>query len=226
MKKIFILSLVIMFFTTACIAEVSDKRLIQVVAEGKVIVVPDTAVINIGVKNEDFNTVLAQKKNYRETDELINYLKEKGISEKNITLTSFSILPIYDDEGEKIIKYVATTQLQAKTKNTQNVAEIVDGAVEQGANVVQGIRFIVGDPEKARQEALEQAISNAKDKAWRIARKLEVELGKVVGVSEGYSPITYERSLRAQSLSVEKIPELPMGEVEITAVVNIIYEIK
>lgn len=100
-----------------------------------------------------------------------------------------------------------------------------------GANQVQGTRFVVDEPNKYRAEAREKAIKNAKEQAAKIAQDLGIRLGKVVNLIET-TPGTYDGQLEAKMLTSsggvgaggQYDTDFQQGSQTVTSVVTLFFE--
>ncbi len=206
----------------------------SVIGEGKVEVVPDMAYVDVGITVSRAKTVeAAQLEIGTKNNAIIAAMSKMGIPKKNIKTSNYSIYPAYDyDSGkETMAGYSGNITITIKTQKAEQVSDVIAQATAAGANQVQGTRFEVENPAKYRVEAREKAIANAKEQAQKLAKDLDIKLGKVVNVVE-YSPSSPVVPMYAMEKSA-----LPMGgggngtSVEagtqtITTVVTLYYEKK
>jgi uncharacterized protein YggE len=119
-------------------------------------------------------------------------------------------------------------------KSQEQVEKVLDGAVNSGANEIQGVHFGFKDPDDLRQQARKLAIAKAKEKALELASEAGLKLGKVVSVSEsgGYypSPLPYAADAygRGGGGVAEKsvAPSIEPGIQYITQTMTVIFEVK
>lgn len=203
---------------------------ITVSGEGKVLVKPDIAIINIGVIKEDLDLAKAQQSAAEIMGNLTKFLKENKVKDKDIKTTSYSISPRYDyKEGEQKLRgYEVFQNLEVKIRDLGKVGAILSGAASRGANQVGSLTFSVDDPKKAKEEARAMAIKEAKEKAGKLSADLGVSLKTIVsyGESEGGTPPPI--FARAESFGVggPGVLPTPEGENEIRVSVSLTYEIK
>ena len=208
----------------------SDSRTFSVYGEGKEIVVPNVAEIRIGIITEGQDLKMLQKENSEKMNRIINFLKEKGIDEKDIKTENYSVNPKYDYSKPpyRIIGYTINQYLSAKVRDLSKVGEILSQAVNYGANNVYGPNFIVDDKEVYLEKAREKAIKNAKEKAEKIAKTAGFKLGKIVGIQESGPSEFYPVMLKAMPEASPEIPQpqIQPGSQEIKVQVNITFEIR
>ncbi|MFZ5969210.1 MAG: SIMPL domain-containing protein [Bacillota bacterium] len=201
----------------------SDGRL-KVEGVGSVQVQPDIAVVVLGVITENKELQAAQEENAQKTTEVIDTLKNIGISSRDIQTQSYQIFPQYDYvEGKQIFRgYRVEHTLKVTIRDMDETGEIIDAAVRSGANVVNNITFTVSDPAKYYQQALSKAIDDAVSKAMMIGRKLDVIVSKVpIRIVEE----SYQQAPSSDLLLAKAEPTTPIqtGEIRITARIEAIF---
>ncbi|OGK66252.1 hypothetical protein A2313_01065 [Candidatus Roizmanbacteria bacterium RIFOXYB2_FULL_41_10] len=168
------------------------SRELSVVGEGKVEVIPDTAVVEVGVTVNNIDTARQTQNQLTQTNnQIISALTKIGVAKKDIKTTNISIYPNYSYDGavSDIIGYNGNATLSVTVKNVSKASEVVDVATQNGANEVRGPNFTLNKPEKYREEARNKAIDNAKEQAEKLAKNLGIRLGKIVNIVES-SPIS------------------------------------
>ena len=100
-----------------------------------------------------------------------------------------SVSPRYGD-AMTVLGYTATNTVSATVDELAKAGDVIDAAVEAGANQVSGPSLSVSDQEELYQEALEAAVADARDRAETLAGAAKVSLGGVKTIVEGggYSP--------------------------------------
>lgn len=84
----------------------------------------------------------------------------------------------------KIIGYMALNTVRVRTTDLRAAPTIIDAALKNGANRVDGISFAMKEVLEAREEALRMATKAARRKAEVMADALGYSLGRVMDVSE------------------------------------------
>lgn len=197
---------------------------------GKATEVPDTAFISMGITKSASNVIDAQKQTNEVTNTIINDLKNLGIEDKNIKTTNYSVNPEYryDLGKQNITGYTVTQNLEVKIKPIDKANQIVDKVTSDGANLVGGISFVLDDNvyKKLENKAREEAVKNAKEKAQSLANAAGIKLGRIIDVSENFSPPIAFRS-QAAGLVLEKANDqttLTPGENTVNVTVTLSYE--
>lgn len=220
-----------------------DNRIVNTISfsgKGEVVVKPDIATVSFGVTSENLDVSKAQTEATTKMNNIINLLKNKGVAEKDIKLTNYSIYPRYDYTrtseiypygGKQILAaYVVSQTVEVKIRDISKAGEILAGVGEFGVSDVSGLNFTVDNEDAVSDQARDLAIKDAKAQAKILAKSLGVRLVKITSYSEGGNyPVRYEMN-KSMALGMATpdaaIPQVPMGENKITANVTITYEIK
>lgn len=152
--------------------------LIKVTGEGELATPPDSASVNVGVITENKELIKAQHQNSSEITKVINALHTLGIAQPHIQTFDYRIESEYDYEQAKQLfrAYKVTHLLRVIIKDLSLVGKVVDTAVQNGANFVSNIQFIIENKEAVYLQALEVALQHALEKAKTIASTLNVTL--------------------------------------------------
>ena len=201
-----------------------------VTGEGKEIVVPNVAEIRIGIITEGQDLISLQKENTEKMNKIIKFLKGKGIDEKDIQTTNYSVNPKYDYSKApyKIIGYTINQELRVKIRDLNKINEILSQAVNYGANNVSGPTFTVDDEKIYLDKAREKAIQDAIEKAQKISKLAGFKLGKIISILEMKPGEIYPMPLMLKEAggAGAEIPQIEPGSNEIKLQVNITFEIK
>lgn len=162
-------------------ANLPKQHVIQVFGEGVVTVQPDMAIITVGVVTESKNLSEAQQANSTTMTKVIQSLLQLGIPNENIKTTDYSIDTLYDYEsGKQIFRgYRVTHLLQVKINQIALTGQVVDVAVNNGANSISSIHFTASHSDVYYNQALALAIRNAQQKAHTISQTLGVPVNLI-----------------------------------------------
>lgn len=168
---------------------------VTVSGHGEVDVPPDIGFVTVGVQSTAPTVAAARDAAAEAADALVSSLKKNGIAEKDIQTTGLSIQPNYDysKSTPRLTGYTVTNTVTAKVRKIDTMSKVVDEAVAAGGDSVrlQGVSFGVEDSDKAKQDAREKAMADAKSKAEALARLGDVKLGKPVTIAETQGGSTY-----------------------------------
>jgi uncharacterized protein YggE len=207
---------------------------ISVSATGKVTVKPDLVMVTVGYTTKKDDMVSLQKDLNDKNNAIVKALKAFGIEDKDITTASFDIQPSYRYEyqtGKQINDgQTGSVRLNIKVRNLDKTGEIIDGAVNAGANIVDNITFTVDDLDKPKVEARKLAAQAAKAKAQVLADSSNASLGGLIAISEesqSYpTPVTYNYAKDMTASSSSQTPIISAGSLEIAITVQATYAIK
>jgi uncharacterized protein YggE len=210
-----------LYFPFACL---SAGRL-KVEGEGSVKVRPDTASVSLGVITENSQLRLAQEQNTIKANEILNALTILGIPLEDIETQSYNISPQYDYiEGKQVFRaYRVEHILKVTIKDLLRIGEIIDAAVENGANTVSSIRFIASKPSEYYQRALTAAIDDALVKAMTIGRQLNVKISQTPAVitEQSYHYTSPVQSVLLQA--AESATPIQVGQIDVTARIEAVF---
>lgn len=209
----------------------NKNEVFTTIGEGRVIVIPDIAYINLGIEASGKTVFEVKKKINQVNDQLIKVLDQLGINKKDIKTENYSLTPQYDwlDNRQRIIGYQATTTLKVKVKPLEKINQVIDEATKVGVNNIYGVNFDVENKEKYLSQARQQAVAEAKRKAREAALSTGFRLGKIIAYSENtISPTIYPLYLGGgeAKFSQEDQTNLQPGSQEIKITVSLGYEIR
>jgi len=210
---------------------------IWVTGTGEVTVVPDIAVINMGVNVRMETLAEAQQQAADSMTAIMAVLESYNIDEKDIQTGNYYISPIWNWDEENNNQYLAgyyvNNTVTVKVRNTDNTGILIDDVVAAGGKytVINGISFTVDDSEVYYTQARALAIANAVDKATQIAEATNVTLGEptyIVDNSGRYSQIYYYPAYDTTTIKAEgaSTTSISTGEVEISVSIQIVYDIE
>lgn len=215
----------------------NPKNTISVSADGKVAAAPDLATVDIGVYSTASTASDAQDQSTKKINSIIDFVKKQGIDSKDITTSQFNLFPQQDYRSGQpvVIGYSANQSVTIKVhgvdKSTDTLSKVLGGVTTAGANQVNGVSLSFEDPDNLRQQAREQAIGKAKEKAQALAQSAGLSLGRVVNVSESGSgfptPIPYAAGMGGIAADTKAVPPIiETGNQDITVTMTVVYEVK
>jgi uncharacterized protein len=220
---------------TAAVSPNGQQTGLWVNGEGKIEVTPDVAILTLGIEAQETSVAVAQEKAAEAMAKVIQALKDQGIEDKDIQTQYFSINQItnWTDNKEQITGYRVTNTVTVKVRAVAKAGDAIDAVVAAGGDLarVNGITFTVDEPANYYVDARALAIEHATNKAKQMADKAGFKLGKITYITEnsGSYGINYRNYVgmndSAMGAPAASTP-VSIGSLEITATVNIAYEIK
>jgi len=209
MKKLIalILSAALLLGISSALAETE----ITVSGTGNIRISADTAVISLGVNARDRDVLKAQQKVNEAIASIRKALIEQGVKEENITTDFMNIYAIYDyrNDQEELSAYNANSSLAVKVTDMDIVGKLIDAAFAAGANTLNGISFSAANPEEAENEALREAVTEARKKAEILAEASGLKITGIESISEG-SVFSHENTIgnvRAKGMDMMETEE-------------------
>lgn len=209
---------------------------INVSAEGSFTLVPDVAIIKLGVKTEDMKVANVVKENNEKMNSILDAIKSLGVAEKDVQTLSYNLSQQYDylEKGERVFRgYLLEQQIQIKVRDFTKVGDVLEKATSLGANSIGDLQFTVDDPSAAKAAALQDAIAKAKAKATRIAESSGLKIKKLVNIYEYYNQYSTDSTIvgmgggETMAKSLPSIaPDIQAGEQEVKATVTLVYRVK
>ncbi|MDF1557583.1 MAG: SIMPL domain-containing protein [ANME-2 cluster archaeon] len=197
---------------------------------------PDEAIVYLGVQTQSKDAQSAQQENAVKMEKIIKALKSIGISEDDMETSGYSMYPMrnYEMTEPTITGYTVSNQLKVTMKDIDNVGDVIDTAVDAGANEVQGVSFTLSDSARqdARGLALENAVKAARSDADTLASALDVVIvGPLEVTTSGGSvatpyPMSYAVAdeMGYAGSAVRTPTPIQPGDVSVTAYVQVIYQ--
>jgi uncharacterized protein YggE len=206
--------------------------LFTVSGEGKVTVVPDTGVVELGITSNKSSVKTAQTEANTVINNITQALKNLKIDEKDIKTSNYAVFPQYDYQtvGGRITSYQVTASLTVTVREIDKINDVVDAATSNGANTIGGIQLTVDESQKKKllQQARDEAVKEAKEKATSLARSAGISLGKIVNVVEAPAdnfprPMMYAKEA-ALGGGGDSGTQIQPGSTDITTSVTLFYE--
>jgi len=219
----------------------SSQRDFSVSASGKSVGIPDIAEFTFSVITQGGKDVgLLQKENSDKMNKAIDLLKAQKIDSKDIKTQNYFLEPRYEYcsyamgkicPPPEIVGYSLSQTVNVKIRDFSKIGDILSGVVAEGANSVSQLSFTVDDMTVLENQAREEALQKAKEKAKFIAKAGGFRLGKLLSIDEGssYFPFNkYNVTSGAGGGGPELVPDpiIEPGSKEVSVSVTLRYEIK
>ena len=222
-----------------------DVRTISVSGDAEIKVVPDEAVITLGVETLDKELAKSKKDNDDRMKRIIASAKDNGVEDKRIATDQVSIEPKYEYENNKNVfkGYEVRRTVAITIKDLPKFDAVLSAVLEAGAYFVQEVRFATTELRKHRDHARSLAVKAALEKAQAIALDLNQKVGRPRSITEGSNGWWssygwgWNRSNRysAMSQNVMQTQEGPgaaaggataPGMISVNATVSVVFELQ
>jgi uncharacterized protein YggE len=168
--------------------------------EGIVAVVPDQAILTLGVRTEGPTAREAIERNAQQMTAVLQALAAAGFSGPSVSTQSITVGPRYEyrpNEQPRLVGYEATNQIRL-TATPTTVGPALDAAIQAGANLTGGLAFGLKDQHEKELEAIGRAVRDARErldamvgalgrKVTRVVEVRVVESGAAVPVMERFA---------------------------------------
>lgn len=206
---------------------------ITVAGQGEVKAKPDVVYVNLGVRTIAATARGAMDENNAALAGVIAKLKELGVADKDMQTGSINLYPQTkvtregDTSTETITGYWASNTINVALSDLTKVGSVLDAAISAGANNVGGVRFGIRDDEKLSNEALADAVKDARAKADLVAAGLGLKVTGVESVSVESTGVgggvVREYAVQAMKAADSSVP-VEAGELTYTAYVRVTFK--
>ena len=205
---------------------------------------PDKFTVTVGVETNGTTAQEAASSNANMSSKVIDALKNLGISENDISTSSYTVYPIYSQGAstqqpcidiyppppecqpkQNIVGYRASNSISVTLDASGDIdaGKVIDTAVQNGANTVSGAYYFLSQEKQlqVQDDLIRDAIANARHRADIAADAVGMQVTGVQSISlnDVYFPIIAREASTAQSTDTQILP----GKQEVTMIVNIVY---
>ncbi|MED4531725.1 SIMPL domain-containing protein [Metabacillus fastidiosus] len=208
-------------------ADVRLQHTMRVQGAARIKIMPDLAVINVGIMTENEQVNTAQQENAVRSNQVIQTLKNTGISDNDIQTISYTVQPKYDYvEGASVFKgYRVEHILEVTIRDIQKIGEVYDAAVSSGANVISSLQFKLSNEDVYYKKALQLALENAKEKAKALGQQMGTAVLSIpINIKEEGSPVLFQAKAAPFMTQEQAATPIQRREVEIEAKVAATFQ--
>ena len=228
--------LLVLFLTILCIplnvnaqttCDLCDS-ILSVTGTGEVKAQPDISTISVSVTSRGKTASEAINTNASSAQKLIDALNRTGIAQKDIQTQNVSVFPIYKDKinsqnaTNNVIAYEASNSILVTVRKVNDTGSIIDLISNTGDYTISGISFSLEDDESEKADALDKAVTDAKNKADAIAKSARTKIIgiKRISVENGFVSNKFVDAGAAASTPVQP------GDLTVSASVSVEYIIE
>lgn len=163
----------------------NSGRTVQVSGTAVVNVLPDRALLQLGVQSNGRTPKEVQARNAGTISSVIKALQAMGIESRDISTNHYVIEPLYEDydslhiKGYRIYNVIAITM-----RDVEKTSDAIATAFQAGANQVVNVEFYTSELRKYRDQAREMAMKAASEKADALASAAGAQTECVLNISE------------------------------------------
>jgi uncharacterized protein YggE len=228
----------LLFVSAAGAQPAPPVRSITTNGQATVYLTPNLVNVTFGIENFDPSLDDVKSENDQAATTLVAAIKGMGIDDKDIQAAQMNIEIVYENAPrpiQGIQGYRATRFYSVNLRDAKRFDELIDTAIKNGANRLQGFSYDESELESHRQEARLAALAQAKDKAAGMAGALGCELGKPLTVQDELTttPVYYNlNSARAfggafgGGAIAGNGDTMPLGQISVQGSVRVTFELK
>ena len=227
-------ALVALTFSAAAAAHDEPKpRLLAVSGEGEVTVAPDRADVSFSAEASEKTLADAEKAVTEATVRLLKLCDSLGIPKNQVRSAQLNVNPQYDggviSSRPRIVGYMVSRQVDVDLRDLGKLGKLLQGAVETGANRVNGVSFGSTRKDEHQRAALALAAEDAKANADVLARAMGVKLGRLHTLAASESggapggPVFAMRAAKMDSMVAEQTYQA--GEMKYQASVTVEFDL-
>ena len=234
------LILLIILINATFLVNGQKSQVLEVKGYGRVTVLPDKGVLNIEIvtiQKEFGKTVTTLNQDY---DKLIKHLESSGINKDEIKTKNFSVNAhtVYRRESAYDSGFVGRQSLIVEFENNkETISKLIETMTVSPVQARLRFSFIISEKkrEEIRNEVIELAIADARQKANLISKSSRQQLGKLIQIKYGtfqkdYYLNNYSDSFMMMEIPATEQPSDSMGfdvkEITLTDQVILVYGLK
>ncbi|OGT25285.1 MAG: hypothetical protein A2Z17_02170 [Gammaproteobacteria bacterium RBG_16_66_13] len=210
----------------------TTERTLTVTGDGTAKVTPDVVSVTLGIQTRHDAVAEAVAQNNVVAGRIMEAARGVGISNADMRTIYFSVYsqPKYDEFGSPTgeVSYFVDNSLEVRLRDVTKLSDLLQSAVNAGANSIYGVNFTVADTRAAENEARGEAITDAEARAQELAASAGVTLGGIQSITtNAFStfPPGYYPAYGLGGGGGEGPPIQP-GSLEVSAQVTVVYELK
>lgn len=230
MKKITGIILAVLLLSTLCLPALADEddHVIRVSGYATVTLPADYATIEIGVTTQKSTVGEAQEENNRLIEATLQAIYGAGVDKKDVTTSSFNVYSgyNYDEVGQGTRCFTIDNMLHVIVRDLDQLGEILDAAMNAGANNTYGINFSSERENDAYQLALTRAVEDAAQKATVLASATGKTLGDLILVEAKDNGYAYGVTNVYNETTADSAGTIVAGDVSVYANVVLEYTFK
>jgi uncharacterized protein YggE len=184
--KLFKIAFVLCLLASFAMAE--DKpstRFVRVAGTAEVKVVPDQAIIAIGVEKQDPSASTAKHAEDLAARRILSTLTANGVDGKDVQTTYLSLRPETTYLKKVRVSYFVAQQTMTITvRDLAKLDSLLESLIRAGGNHIDSISYETSDLRKYRDQARDLAVKAAREKAEALAKALGQGIGKAQSIEE------------------------------------------
>src|SRR5437764_3999026 len=180
------MAIAVVLLTSLTFAEdKAPSKYVRVAGTAEVKVVPDRAVIELGVERQNASASVAKQSADAVARRILESLHANGVDEKDIQTTYLSLRPQSSYHKKVRTSYFVAQQTMSVTvRDLAKLDTLLQGLITAGGNRIDSVEYETSDLRKYRDQARELAVKAAREKAQAMAHAVCQEIVKAQSIEE------------------------------------------
>lgn len=197
-------------------------RSVVTTGSARLLVPPDSVSFSVGVVTEGLSIPQALRANSEKVRAVLSALKNAGVAPEEVQ-TSHLRIRSRDEDDRHVEGFRVENRVSVTRKDPKSAGELLQAAVDAGANQAEGPHFFVADEAALRDRGFDLAFKDARDRGEKLASLSGKVLGDVVCVAEGGYP---QGGALYETIEVTAAPIVETGVEELTFSVSVVFELE
>lgn len=205
----------------------AEAGTITVTGTATINTVPDLATVTLGVTTLGETAAAAVAANNEAVSGVIGRLIAAKVADRDMQTSNLSVNPNWvakaDGSGQEVKGYVASNLLTVQIRALDTTGAVLDAAIEDGANTLNGLSFGLQDQRPVEDQARKAAVADALARAKLLAEAAGEKLGPIVSITEGGG---YQAPMPMMT-KMERDSAVPVaaGEIGVSASVTVVWQL-
>lgn len=204
------------------------KGVLTVSGTAQVPVVPDLAMVSVGVDVIATTARAAISENAEQMNRVFKLLQDNDIALADIQTSQFQLAPQWSnqksgsDKPPEIVGFMVSNSVRVKVRELARLGAVLDALAGSGATSFHSVRFDISQPQPHQDEARQLAVAEAMRKAKLFADAAGQHLGRILSIDEAGSASAPVYRMEATIARSSPIAE---GEMTISANVTMRFQL-
>ena len=227
----------ILFFVTqvSAMSPKEEPGTISVRGDAILSVPADRLNLAIGVTATARQVEQAMEEANQNLKDIIKALEKVGLSKKEYQTRRFDVQPQWSSRPKssvpewrpEIVGFTVSTSLSIRTLKLEMAGDLIAAAVNARANEIGSLSFDLADSRKYRDQAIREAVANARADAETLAQASGVKILHILSLDlDNAQPapvrVNYERGMVLKAMGVAGAPDIVAGDVSVRASVTMV----
>lgn len=216
------------------------EKTIRVTGKGTAKATPDTVVLSLKTEGTCKEYDLIVKLASMELEQIKRALEKHGFKKEDLKTVDFDIYPRNESQKDKkgnyksvFVGYAYERKMKLSfPKDNARLGKVMVALAHCGADPSISINYTISDTESLKNQILEKAIMDARQKAVALCRGAEVELGEIVNIDYSFGTVYFETApiemspVMCASIDCEPDFDIEPEDISSSDNVTVIYRIK